>query len=205
MRKRFEVGLIAVFGLSAIVTLSRADEVKIPLDQVPAVVMKAVKDKYPKAEVKGAEKDDSDGKVMYELNLEENGQKIDVSVKPDGTIASAEKVIEIKDLPKKVSDAVKAKYPKATLKSAEEVIADGKTSYEVVIDVEKKTREVVLDPDGKILDDEEVKTNPADSSDGLEFTSSFAVNPAELATSGRNAYFVLEPGFPRGSSGVPRG
>ena len=159
MRTRFGLGTLVIFGCGLLVSASstRADEVKIPLDQVPPVVMKAVKAKYPKAEVKGAEKDDTDGKIMYELNLEENGQKIDVTVKPDGTITAAEKLIEIKDLPKKVSDAVKDKYPKATLKTAEEVIADGKTKYEVVVEVEKKTRELVLDPEGKVLTDEEVK------------------------------------------------
>ncbi len=159
MRTRFgmKMGMLAFFGLSVLAVSARADEVKIPIDQVPAAVIKAVKAKYPKAEIKGAEKDDSDGKIMYEINLEENGRKIDVTVKPDGTITSAEKLIEIKDLPKKVSDAVKDKYPKATLKSAEEVIDDGKTKFEVVIEIDKKTREVVLDPDGKILEDEEVK------------------------------------------------
>ena len=57
---------------------------------------------------------------------------------PEGKITLIEKMIAVKELPKPVTVAISAKYPKATTKSAEEVtkVAGGKESvdyYEVVV------------------------------------------------------------------------
>ncbi len=64
------------------------------------------------------------------------------------------------DLPKPVTDAIAGKYPKATLKKAEEVveIEDGKEekAYEVdVVTAAGKAVEVKVDASGKIEEDEE--------------------------------------------------
>ena len=60
-----------------------------------------------------------------------------------------------KDLPAKVSKVLGEKYPKAKIKKAEELTKDDKTSYEVIIETaDKKKLEVVLDPGGKVLEEE---------------------------------------------------
>lgn len=156
MFERSGLASLALCGVLALgIAAARADEEKIPLDKVPAAVMKAVKDKFPKATVKEAEKETEDGKTTYEIGLEENGKGIDVSLKEDGTILEIEKEIDAKDLPKPVADAVKGKYPGGAIKKAEEVSKDGKTLYEVVVTVGDKARELLLDPAGKILEDED--------------------------------------------------
>ena len=72
-----------------------------------------------------------------------------------GKIIATEKTIKPTELPDKVSKALSEKYPRGTIKKAEELIKDDKTSYEVIIETaDKKKLEVVLDPSGKVLEEE---------------------------------------------------
>src|SRR5262249_14637027 len=59
---------------------------------------------------------------------------------------------------KEVAKALEDKYPKATIKLAEEVTEGDKVTYEaLIVTADKKTIEVVLDPKGKIVKEEEKK------------------------------------------------
>ena len=79
---------------------------------------------------------------------------------PEGKITLIEKVISAKDLPKVVAAALEEKYPKATYKVYEEMtkVIDGKevlAYYEVLLETtDKKTLEVEVSPEGKILAEE---------------------------------------------------
>ena len=54
-----------------------------------------------------------------------------------------------------VTEALEAKYPKATIKKAEEITKDDKVTFEVLIETaDKKKLEVVLDAKGKIVEEE---------------------------------------------------
>jgi uncharacterized membrane protein YkoI len=128
-----------------------ADEEKIKLSDVPKKVMAAAKAKFPGAKFNHASKEKSDKGDVYELNITYKNHKIDVSLTADGKITSIEKEIAAKDLPEAVSKALEEKYPKATYKIVEEVTEGKKKFYEVVlVTADKKTFEVVIDPDGKI-------------------------------------------------------
>jgi hypothetical protein len=139
------------------------DEEKVPLDKLPKAVVDAVKSKFPKAELIEASKESQDGKTVYEIAIEDEGKKIEVTLTLEGTILGLEKAIAAKDLPKAVTETLESKYAKATIKKVEEIITikDGKDNleyYEVLlITVEKKTMEVVLSADGKIKKTEEKK------------------------------------------------
>jgi uncharacterized membrane protein YkoI len=122
---------------------------------VPKAALDAVKAKFKDAELVSAQKEKEDDKLVYEINLKHKGQTIEVTVTPDGKIVSIEKTIAAKDLPKAVAEAIESKYPKATIKLAEEVIEGGKTNYEVLLaTADKKMVEVVLNPEGKIVKEE---------------------------------------------------
>jgi hypothetical protein len=160
MRFAGVAGACVLMGLTAFSAGVRADEEKIPLKDVPKAVIDAVKAKFPKGEIKNAAKEDEDGKTTYEVAVKADGRSIDVALKADGTILEIEKEVAAKDLPKAVAAAVEAKYPKATVKKAEEIIAykGGKEekSYEVVVtETGKKDVEVKLSADGKIVKHEE--------------------------------------------------
>ena len=141
----------------------RADEEKIALDKVPKAVLESVKKRFPKAELIEAAKETDGDKVEYEVTLKDGETKYDVMFSPDGKITLIEKTITAKDLPKAVADAVAEKYPKATYKLYEEMtkVIDGKEAiayFEVLlVTADKKTLEVEVSPEGKILKTEEKK------------------------------------------------
>lgn len=156
MRKHIGAALLAAFGLSAFAAGAGADEEEvIPLDKVPAAVLKAVKEKFPKGELKKAEKETEKGKTTYEVALVDGKQKVEVALKEDGTILEVEKEIAVADLPKPVADALKAKHPKAKIAKAEEITKGKEKSYEVHLQDGGKSREVVLSPAGKVVEEEE--------------------------------------------------
>lgn len=153
-----------VATLALVVSGVLADEEKVPLDKLPKEVTEAVKKKFPKAELVSAEKEKEDGKTVYEVNIKNEGQTIEVTLTPEGKIVSIEKEITAKDLPKVVADALEAKYPKASIKKAEEIIKEDKLiSYEMlIVTADKKKLEVKFDPTGKFLEEEKKSDSDKD-------------------------------------------
>lgn len=158
--------MAAVATVALIVTGGRADEENVPLDKLPKAIVETVKKRFPKLEITEATKEvTEDKKTVYEVTLKENKKTIDVTLTPEGVLVMIEREIDHKDLPKAVAAAIDAKYPGATYKIREEIIAvkGGKEtleSYEVLLETKDKKRvEVVLSPDGKITKTEDKKAN----------------------------------------------
>ena len=157
---RFLTSLLAAALLSVAFSSAGADEEKVPLDKVPKAVLDAVKAKFPGAELAGAEKETTNGKVVYELALKHKGQKMDVTLTPEGKVIEVEKQIAATDLPTAVAKVLEDKYPKATYKIIEEIHKEEKGElklayYEVLlVTADQKTVEVVLAPEGKIAKEE---------------------------------------------------
>lgn len=128
-------------------------ETKIKAKDVPAPALAAATRAYPKAQVKEWEKNVENGKTTYEVTMAEGAAKWQVVFGADGAFEAREEVIPVTSLPAAVRDAVKAKYPKATLHSAEKITRTTETEYEVGLKNAPK-KEVVLSSGGKILKEE---------------------------------------------------
>jgi uncharacterized membrane protein YkoI len=141
-----------MLGMSACV---RAEEEKIPLDKVPAVIMASVNERFPSAKLTSAEKENENGKVVFDIELKHDGRKYEMDIEADGTIIEIEKEIAAKDLPEAVTAAVANKYPQATIQEIMEVnkVKDKKETpdhYEVLLmTADKKKREIEVALDGK--------------------------------------------------------
>jgi uncharacterized membrane protein YkoI len=150
-------GAIVGVALLVVVIAARAEDEKIPIDKLPKPVVEALKVKFPNAELKSAEKENEEGKTIYEVVLKHKGDNYEVAVTPEGEITGYEKEIPANKMPKEVSSALDAKYPKATYKLIEEVykVKDKKDKleyYEVaLVTSDKKKVGVNVAPDGKIL------------------------------------------------------
>ena len=132
--------------------VARGEEEKVALDKLPAAVKAAIKARFPGAELKGASKESEDGETLFEVSLTYKGDKYDVALEANGEIEEIERAIFADALPGAVLKTLKAKYPKAKIKEAEEVTdEDGEVSYEVSIaEGGKKAVEVALTAKGKI-------------------------------------------------------
>ena len=158
--------LLAV-ALAALLTASApADEhkgKKIDADKLPKAVADALKAKFPNATITECHEEKDGDKVVYDVDFTVGKQKYEAEMTADGTIKEWEKEIEVASLPKAVRDAIDKKYPKATLKETEEVYVpkggkDELKGYEVdLVTADKKEMELLVAPDGKILEKEEAK------------------------------------------------
>jgi hypothetical protein len=168
------IAILALVLFSTVGTI-RADEEKIDVKDLPKAVLAAVQAKFPEGKVTGAAKEEEGGKVTYEVALEDKNSKIDVAVSAKGKILEVEKTIDEQKLPKAVAATLAAKYPRAKIKRAEEIVKydedegedakkeakagehqENEKTFEVVLAVEGKGDvEVKLSPAGKILDDKD--------------------------------------------------
>lgn len=147
-----------VFLAIAVGMTARGAEEKVSLDKVPKAALEAVKAKFKGAKLVGAVSEKDGDKVVYEITLTHRELKIEVSVTPDGKIVSIERTLAAKDLPRPVAEAVHSKYPKSKYERVEEVREGDKTTYEVLlVTVDKKKIEVILDGDGKIVKETPIK------------------------------------------------
>lgn len=168
MEMRILLGWLAVVAITGMAFVGQVDakdpketqeakEEAVPLEKLPKAVTDAVKKMFPKAELLRATKEEEDKEVEYEVTVKLDGKHIDITVEANGKIEELEKEIDLKDLPKAVTESLEKHHPKAVHKSAEAVyeIEDGKEElefYEVKIETtDKKTMEVKLKANGKIV------------------------------------------------------
>jgi hypothetical protein len=154
------VGTRLLAGIFVLTAIARADEVKVPLKDVPKAVLDSIKARLPRAELTDATKESEDNKTTYEIVLKDRGRVVELTATADGRITEIETTIEPKALPAQVTAAVEAKFPKSTIKKAEEIVAinDSKEtkSFEViVVTTAAKSLEVKVSPEGKILKEEQ--------------------------------------------------
>ena len=159
---------VATLLLAMLAPAARGAKEKVAPDKVPAAVMDAVKARFKDAEVLGASKEAEDGKVVYEVEIKHQGAHTNVSLTPEGTILLIEKEIPAKDLPAAAAEAMEEKYPKATRKMTEEVTKVEKKEEKVayyealLVTTDKKTVEVEVSAEGKILKEENKTGKDAD-------------------------------------------
>ncbi len=148
--------VLGALGLFTLVAPIRADEMDIPLDQVPKAVADATKANFPGATWRGAAKETEDGKTTYEMMITYQDHKIDVSFEANGTLVVVETEIREAEVPPVVAKAVKDKYPGAKVDLIESVKKGPKLKKEAdyyefhLMTADKKEVEVEVDPQGKI-------------------------------------------------------
>ena len=150
-------------GLFALAAGAKAQEVDIPINQLPKAVADAAKAKFPGAQWRGASKETEDGKTVYEVAMTHQGRKMDVTFQENGTLDLVETEVPEAELPPAVARAVKDKYPGAKVDLVESVAKGPELKktpdyYEFhLTTADKKSVEAEVDGQGKILKTEEGK------------------------------------------------
>jgi uncharacterized membrane protein YkoI len=65
-----------------------AAEVKVPFTQVPPAVQTTLKEEARGATITEVDKEDDDGKTVYEADVDIKGRNYEIKVAPDGTLIS---------------------------------------------------------------------------------------------------------------------
>jgi hypothetical protein len=159
--RRLNTWLAGVTLLFALGTAVQGDDEKVTLDKVPSKVKEAVKAKYPKAQIVSAAKGDQDGTKVFELMVKQGSKKWEACFTPEGKFVASEELITEAELPAKVKDGFRNKYPDAkVVKMEKETTGEGEKSkvvYEIVIESGPDQVELQYDPNGKFLGSEKVK------------------------------------------------
>jgi hypothetical protein len=131
-----------------------AGEERIKPQELPKEVVAGLKQKFPKAEITGAEQGKEDGKQIFEISIKAENYSADVTLDPNGKILGVEKALSDSARPKALMKALEAKYPHATVKLIEEVWDEDKmTGYEAtIVTADKKHLELDFDPQGKLIE-----------------------------------------------------
>ncbi len=158
MRIHDPIVALALLLAGSLVTGALAKEEKVPLDQVPAEVTKAEKAKWPKAEILGIEREEEEGKTIFEFALKEGARKWDASFDSEGAVIAVEETIAVKDVPQPVKVALAKKHPKANVLLVEKVVEgqgkSAKTFFEYKVKTSDGGLELKFDSDGKLVGEE---------------------------------------------------
>jgi hypothetical protein len=143
---------LAIVCAGSLISQTKEKPKKAPVE-LPAAVSGAFHKAYPNAKIEGTEKEKEGGKEIYEINSVDGKTKRSVTYTADGKLAEVEETINPKDVPAEVMKGFRTVVPKGDVSMAEKIMKDGKTSYELKVKTDKKTREIALDATGKVIED----------------------------------------------------
>lgn len=115
------------------------------------VLQASISKKYPKAGILEIENKRKDGKATYEVEINLDGEKIELTLDEKGGILEEERELAIKDLPKAVQEQLRLRYPDSRIKEADEKRRGGKILYEIELRAGDNEIEVTFSPAGKAL------------------------------------------------------
>lgn len=137
----------------ALVVLSLLSANKLAFEKLPEPVKAAVFKAYPDAKVMGAEEEQDEGKLVYEVKFKHGAQVIELSLSADGQVVAEEKVIKLEQTPELVRKALAGALPAgAKIERVEQVTEAGKETYEADVRNKDGSRlELVVDSKGAVV------------------------------------------------------
>jgi len=151
--------------IACVVTYAGKDEQKKPC--LPLAVKTALDALYPNAEIEEVEVK-KEGLKVYEVELEQNGQEVEVTLTPDGTLVEVETEMTVQGLPEPVAKAIEKAAEGATVKEVSKEVTyavvklvkleQPQTSYEAELSREGAKCEIEVAADGTILEQSNWKT-----------------------------------------------
>ena len=124
-------------------------EKKISKKDVPATVLKAFDQSYPKAKANGYSTETEHGQTYYEVESTDGKTTRNLLYKPDGTVVEIEESVTMSDLPDAVSKAFTQAASGAKATKIEKITKNGKVVYEFAMG--KGKSEMVIEPWGQVV------------------------------------------------------
>lgn len=137
--------------VAAFASLALAAPVKTVTNSVPAPVLGAFNDAYPKAEIQAMATLSEDGKVSYEIEGVDGGNALAVTYLPDGTLVAVQEDIPNEALPEAVTAAVEERHPGSKIVKAVRNTRDGATTYLLRVAAGGRRLNLVFDQGGGLI------------------------------------------------------
>ncbi|NUM55002.1 MAG: hypothetical protein HUU46_15245 [Candidatus Hydrogenedentes bacterium] len=111
-----------------------------------------------------------------------------------------EKKVSLDSLPEVVRQAILKEAGNGKIEDIAEMSRNGQTFYEFDVVADGRETEIHIGTDGKLLGKKDEgaargKLAAKARQHRVEFTNTFGLEKCTFATTGRNAYFILEPGY----------
>ncbi|UCC99906.1 MAG: hypothetical protein JSW66_08490 [Phycisphaerales bacterium] len=116
----------------------------------------------------------------------------------DSTAQEKKVMVSPSDLPAAIAKAIRQAFPNGRiLKIEKEVEGEDPGQYDVEIRSGEKEYEVEISPEAEIIETKEVTAAATipDSEQGKKWTESFGEEDCTFSPTGRNRFFILEPGY----------
>jgi len=159
------LSVLAVLGLILVPTTGRAQKKGEDI-KLPEAVKKTFDARFPKAELQKLEVEEEDGVTVYDFEFKEGDTEKETDITADGTMLEYTIVIDARAVPPAAMKPIRAAAEGATMKRIEEIhisyqTKDGKViklpktvmNYAVEMTKGDKSAEIVVDPDGKVLEE----------------------------------------------------
>jgi hypothetical protein len=98
-------GLVVLIGALVSFSVYAEKEHKAKKIQLPEPVTAAVESMYPQARIEEVERD-SEGVMLYEIEVVKDGAEYELSIAPDGTVVEEETEIDMAALPEAIQQAI---------------------------------------------------------------------------------------------------
>lgn len=118
---------------------------------VPAPVLSAFHDAYPKAEIREMASLTEGGKVHYEIRSVDAGMALAAVYLADGTLVAVEEDIPTEALPDSVTAAIETKYPGSKIVKAVRNTRDGASTYLLRVAAGGRRLTLVFDQAGTLI------------------------------------------------------
>ncbi len=154
------IAVIVLAGLMGCATMpghgakKEAPGQQVSLSQIPSPARTTIEELTAGGEIKKIEKEEQDGKVIYDVEAKVKGKDVEYDVASDGKVLTREESIAYDLLPAKVKTAVQKYFGSAEGLKASREIEKGETFYEVEGSKAGSTIALKLTETGKIIEEE---------------------------------------------------
>ncbi|MFH1370277.1 MAG: PepSY-like domain-containing protein [Planctomycetota bacterium] len=172
--KHFKVIVIMIIVVAMGCVLTYAEKSKDKKVSLPAAVTDAISSMHPGAVVKEANLEEEETKV-YEVVIEQNGQEIELTIAPDGTVVEVTTEVAVKDLPPAVARAITDASGGARIEKVENEVTYAvvkivkldtpSAGYEAKLVKDSMKSEIKVSADGKVLEQPKCKAGDDDEDD----------------------------------------
>lgn len=146
---------LLLFGtllLSPFITPAQDSEKQVRMKDLPPAVQKTVQEQSQGAKLKGLAREVKKGEIAWEAELLINGHTKDLLIAPDGKVIAVEEEVALSAVPAAVKAEIEKQAGKGRITRVETITKNGTLEYyEAALRTGRKTREIKVSPEGKLI------------------------------------------------------